>query len=196
MGPSARNTVVSLPRSRLSWCRRPPACPRRPARPHKSALKIGVPLVQVPLGSDDTLQPARLVLEWGKLSVDFLADTELSPTPQSTSAWRHCPDCDFNKQAADAHKPFSFIQGVCCKSHSPSPRWKLRTLDTTLKTLRKAFPSAPAKPLSKTARERILRQGGLRHSLKSVRATLTPTLAPRLVSTLVPAPSGVLPAAP
>ena len=136
-----------------------------------------MPLVQVPLGSDDTLQPARLVLEWGKLSVDFLADTELSPTPQSTSAWRHCPDCDFNKQAADAHKPFSFMQGVCCKSHSPSPRWKLRTLDTTLKTLRKAFPSAPAKPLSKTARERILRQGGL-------------------VSTLVPAPSGVLPAAP
>ena len=43
---------------------------------------------------------------------DVLASTKLGPTPNSTSAEKHCPGCFYSKKSKDAKKPFSFLKGL------------------------------------------------------------------------------------
>ena len=121
---------------------------------------------QVPLGDDPTKWvECKLIIELVRVSTDFVAKTLLGPTPRSCSSWHYCPDCNFDKRAADYDKPFSFLQGAACGC----TRWKLRTTENTLSVLDKAFDES--KPISKTAREKLLRRNGLRPNMTSESAS-------------------------
>ena len=69
-------------------------------------------MAQVPVDAAGTKWvETRLIIKPHKVSFDFLNKTQIGATSMSTSSWHYCPDCDFDKRADDADKPFSFLKG-------------------------------------------------------------------------------------
>ena len=123
---------------------------------------------QLPLG-DDPSELSECLLRFALIdsSCDYLAKTLQGPTFMSTAAHLYCPDCDYDKTAADHDAPFSFLKGCMCTSSEVRPKWTLRTLEKMLKDLDHAWDGIT----SKAKRKKFLQAKGYRFKgVKGVRS--------------------------
>ena len=129
----------------------------------------------------------KLIFEKHHHCGDFIGNAQLGATPQSCSAAKFCPDCLFDHKSPNAYQPFSFfktnVYGQCGDCHVAPARDatapSLRTMEGTLATLKRAFAAR-----TKKERKRLLRSGGLRPTMETVR--LAPHHVPRHVPRHVP----------
>lgn len=144
----------------------------------------------MPCGPDETKwEEVLLQVRLLDVSADYLAKTKLVPTAQSTSATHFCPHCNFNRNAAKAKGPFSFLAGTCpCNGHTPEPTgelqpdWRLRDLASTLTCLEHAFRINDKKKRAKFLHSKGLRADHphvRRHGCFGARANCPPLTVPQ-----------------